>query len=177
MQGFLDAGFAVVNADFPNTYLEEYVSYDVLKSWNPMKDPAEHGEDIKGIEVCLWGGNDVPQFAYVAHIALPLYGDRAWNCATPIPSGDATTRALTRAILGADTPDAFDLFSYFDGIPLSNACLAEEGILRADADLDALSGTLSRISPKSEDQAFLRDALLELLDRYDTNTLIVGKSF
>ena len=86
-------------------------------------------------------------------------------------------RALTRAILGADAPDAFDLFSYFDGIPLSNACLAEEGILRADADLDALSGTLSRISPKSEDQAFLRDALLELLDRNETNTLIVGKSF
>ena len=90
---------------------------------------------------------------------------------------DATSGVLTRAILGADTPDAFDLFSYFDGIPLSNACLAEEGILRADADLGALSGTLSRISPKSEDQAFLRDAVLELLDRNETNTLIVGKFF
>ena len=165
MQGFVDAGFDVVNADFPNTYLEEYVSFEKLCDWDPLCEPAEDADGrIKGLEVCLWGGSAVPQFAYVAFIALPLFGDRAWSCHTPIPQKKETAIALTRAILGAEAPDDFDLFSYFAGVPLSNACLSEEGLFAKDADLAALREILSAISPASLDAALATRALLNLID-------------
>ena len=178
MQGFVDAGFDVVNTDFPNTYLEEYVSFEKLITWNPLAEPAvDVGGRIKGMEVCLWGGSDVPQFAYVAFVALPLYGDRAWNCSAPIPNDKNTALSLTRALLGVGTPTDFDLLSYFSEVPLSNACLLEEGILAENADLGKLRSALTAISPAAEDQAFFAAALLALIRRKETGTLWVGKSF
>lgn len=165
MQGFLNAGFDLINADFPNTYLEEYVSFEKLCDWNPLCEPAADVDGhIRGLEACLWGGGSLPQYSYVAFFALPLYGDRAWNCTKPIPRGKETALALTRAVLGAEAPYDFDLFSYFSEVPLSNACLSENEIFAKNADLSALREKLSALSLANRDAAHLVRVLHSLID-------------
>jgi len=164
MQGFLDAGFDVINADFPNTYLDEYVTFDKLCAWNPKREPAiDVSGRIKGGEMCLWEGSNYPHFLYAAYFALPLFGDRLWNCDTQIPTDSMTLLALSRAVLGPEAPEDFDLFAYLRGVPLGNGRFMEGKIFGDGANLETLKRCLTDLAPANPDGEHLVRTILGLM--------------
>ncbi|MBQ9784179.1 MAG: family 20 glycosylhydrolase [Clostridia bacterium] len=165
MQRFLDEGFEVVNADFPNAYVDEYVQWEKLAAWNLRREPADAGalaEQIVGGEMCAWEGKNYPHYDYVLYYTLAAFGDRTWNLS---PIGDLTKAqiSLTRVSLGCDCPDGFDLFAYTDGVPMGDAKEKSGNVWRAGADLASLKAQLNALTHQSADQIYLKNALLKLM--------------
>lgn len=162
MQRFLEEGFEVINADFPNTYVDEYVEWSRLRQWNLYCDPADasvFSHQVPGGEMCAWEGSNYPHYLYALYFALPAFADRLWNTA-PIPDGDETNTALTRASLGMDTPAGFDIFAGMKEIPLGTARFWEDGPFAENADLQAVRNTLESLKHQSEDEKHLTRELL-----------------
>ena len=165
MQRFLDEGFEVVNADFPNTYVEEYMEWSRLKKWDFRKDPANayaRPYQVTGGEMCAWGGSKCPHLLYALYFALPAFSDRLWNSGTPIPDGKDATVGLTRASLGIDTPIGFDIFEHMKDVPLGTARFWQGNPFREDADLQAIRQILTKLKHQSKDIQYLTKELLRL---------------
>lgn len=165
MQRFLDEGFEVVNADFPNAYLDEYIQWDQLKNWNIKREPADAGErayQILGGEMCAWEGSNYPHYLYSTYYAFPAFGDRVWNL-SPIGDEKAATLALTRACLGCDCPNDFDLFAFLCGVPLGDARAMDGNIFKSDADKEVLRKQLEQTVHASRNELHLARALMNLL--------------
>lgn len=161
MQRFLEEGFEVVNADFPNTYVDEYIEWSRLKKWNVCKDPADaddYRHQMLGGEMCAWEGSNYPHYLYALYFAIPVFGDRLWNVA-PIPDGKETTVALTRAALGCSTPDALDVFEGMQDVPLGTCRHWETPLYSDPAAANAVLELLPRLEYQSEDEWHLADAL------------------
>ena len=166
MQAFVEAGFEVVNADYPNTYVDLYMKWNKLKDWNLRKNPADAPAvdfRILGGETCAWEGNNYPHYRHALYFTFPTFGDRCWNVETPLTEDKETMLALTRACLGASAPADFDLFSYLKGVPLGDAYRMEGKIFAEDADLSVLRATLENLSHLSVDQEHLKNNLLSLI--------------
>lgn len=137
MQRFLEEGFSVINANFPDTYIDLYVEYDRLKSWDYRRNPASDAETagvILGGDVCAW---DVfAHFAHTVPVSIACFADRFWN-RKPITEEQVFRIGLTELLLGeAD----FDFFEYTkDVIVLDN----ENRIFREDIDREALRERLA----------------------------------
>ena len=165
MQRFLEEGFEVVNADFPNAYVDEYVVWEKLVAWNLKNDPEsapEHAHLILGTDICAWEGQNYPHYQYALPFALPVFGDRAWNLDL-LPNDEIATQALTRACLGCDTETSFDLFTFLDGVPLGNAKDKNGEIFAKNADRTRLRESLSALSHLATSEARLVRVLLNLL--------------
>jgi len=165
MKRFLEEGFEVVNADFPNAYVDKYVVWEKLVTWNLKKEPEsspEHAHLILGTDICAWEGQNYPHYQYALPFALPVFGDRAWNL-DPLPNNASSTQALTRACLGCDVKEDFDLFTFLDGVPLGDAQDKNGEIFAKDADRTYLRNTLSDLSHLAANEAHSVRALLELL--------------
>lgn len=163
MQRFLEEGFEVINADFPNTYVDEYVTWSKLKKWDPYKDPADaeaRAHQMLGGEMCAWEGSNYPHYLYALYFAIPAFGDRLW-CTDPIPEGKEATVALTRAALGMDTPEDLDIFEGMQDVPLGTAYFWEGGLIKDPALASAAEELLTSLSHQSEDEAHLTKALLQ----------------
>ena len=174
MQRFLDEGFEVVNADFPNTYVEEYMEWSRLKKWDFRKDPADASarpDQVTGGEMCAWGGSKCPHLRYALYIALPAFGDRLWNCSTPIPDDRDATIGLTRAALGMDTPIGFDLFEHMKDVPLGTARFWKGNPFCEEADLPLIRRILAGLKHQSKDVRYLTQELLRLCKRAENIAL------
>ena len=166
MAAFVEAGFEVVNADYPNTYVDLYMKWDKLKNWNLRKDPADvpHVDfRILGGETCAWEGNNYPHYRHALYFTFPTFGDRCWNVTEPLADDADTMLALTRACLGASVPADFNLFSYLTGVPLGDAYRMEGKIFAEEVDLAPLKATLESLTNLSVDQEHLKDNLLSLI--------------
>ena len=163
MQRFLDEGFTVVNADYPNTYIDlpEYLNWKKLRTWNLTTDPADAGEcadKIIGGETCAW---DVYRhYAFSLYTTVPAFADRTYNL-TPITDDTEFGTALTRLALGASTPKGFNLF---DSV-LRDFILGHEdcNIFKDGVDKDAFKASLLSLKATSADQDKLIAAYLDLL--------------
>lgn len=166
MQRFIDEGFEVVNADFPNTYVDEYVEWEKLKVWNYKRDPADAGVrayQILGGEMCAWEGSNYPHFLYALYFAIPAFGARLWSTEQIEEESDAKW-ALTRAALGCDVPDDFDLFAYTKDVPLGTSRFWET-IYADGADLEELRRVLRTLRHQSEDERRLTERLIALSEK------------
>ena len=173
MQRFLEEGFEVINADFPNTYVDEYVEWSKLKKWNFRTEPADSTacpHAVLGGEMCAWEGSNYPHYSYALYFAMPAFGDRLWNTA-PIPDGGEATAALTRTSLGADTPDGTDLFLHMADVPLGTAQLWTAPIFPSADDAEEAVRLLGCLKHQSDDERHLTKSLLDqakkVIDAYD----------
>ena len=166
MKAFVEAGFEVVNADYPNTYVDLYMKWNKLKDWNLRENPADVPAvdfRILGGETCAWEGNNYPHYRHALYFTFPTFGDRCWNVETPLAEDKETMLALTRACLGASVPESFNLFSYLKGVPLGDAYRMEGKIFAEDVNLAELREVLDSLSNLSVDQEHLRNNLLSLI--------------
>ena len=165
MQRFIEEGFEVVNAYFEDTYLCGYTQWDRLRSWDYRRDPytAFVGEkQVIGAETCAWGDAKNPQSLYTLYFALPTFGDRVWNIRFLLE--DEKSRVLlSRAVLGCDTPDGFDLFSYTKGVWLGE--YNSDSIYSDGADLEELRRVLRTLHHQSEDERRLTERLIALSEK------------
>ncbi|MBO5327264.1 MAG: family 20 glycosylhydrolase [Clostridia bacterium] len=166
MQRFLEEGFEVINADYPNAYIDLYMKWKHLKDWNLFADPADaspYAYRVLGGETCAWEGNNYPHYRHALYFAFPTFGDRLWNTATPLYDGRETMLALTRACLGCDVPEDLDLFSYLNGVPLGDAQKMEGAIFSQDADREGLRAALQALRYQTVNEQHLKNDLLSLL--------------
>ncbi len=172
MQRFLEEGFEVINADFPNTYVDEYVEWDRLKKWNPLADPADASacpHAVPGGEMCAWEGSNYPHYLYALYFAMPAFADRLWSI-SPLPDGEEATLALTRASLGADTPDGEDFFRFTRDVPLGSCRLWEGSIFRDEYAARATAKLLRTLTHQSADERHLKEALLRYVENNHPTT-------
>lgn len=111
MQRFLEEGFKVVNAHFPETYLDEYIQEDKLLTWNPKVRPEstdEYKHMIIGGEMCTWGPN--VHYDRTLPSGIFIFGDKLWDYSDRVITPEYR-QALTRLILGLKTPYKFDVFA------------------------------------------------------------------
>ena len=163
MQRFLDEGFTVINADFPNTYIDrpEYLHWSKLRTWNLTADPAEAGalaDRVIGAETCAW---DVHRhYDFSLYTTVPAFADRTYHIA-PVTDDTEFGVALTRLALGASVPKGFDMFAdiFCDFILGDNDC----NIFKESADKDAFGQLLSSLTATSKDQRALISAYMALL--------------
>lgn len=153
MLRFLEEGFEVVNADYPNTYIDidRYVNWQKLKNWNLEKIPADAGELsylVLGGETCAW---DVQEhYAHSLYTVVPAFADRTYNLA-PIDDEESFGTALTRFALGVSTPEGLNIFGKYikDIVLTSNDCeVFSENCDKAD--FRALLESLSDLTPNEE---------------------------
>ncbi len=165
MKRFLEEGFSVVNADFPNAYVDEYVVWEKLVAWNLKAEPdsaPEYAHLILGSDVCAWEGQNYPHYQYALPFVLPVFGDRTWTL-DPLPDDASSTQALTRACLGCDVKEGFDLFPFLGGVPLGDAKNKNGEIFTADADRVRLRAILSKLSHLAANEKHLVRVLQNLL--------------
>lgn len=163
MQRFLDEGFTVVNADYPNTYIDlpEYLNWNKLRTWDLTTDPANAGEyadKIIGAETCAW---DVYRhYAFSLYTTVPAFADRAYTL-SPITDEAEFGTALTRLALGASVPEGYNVF----GTTLRDfiLCFEDCNIFADGADKSEFKNTLLSLGATSADQDKLIAAYLELL--------------
>jgi hypothetical protein len=163
MQRFLEEGFTVVNADYPNTYIDlpEYLNWKKLREWNLTRDPAitvEHENRIIGAESCAW---DVQRhYAFSLYTTVPAFADRIYNL-SPITDDEKFGIALTKLALGPSVPRDFNMFDGIlrDFILGYNDCdIFDEG-----ADKESFKALLLSLKSTSPEQKKLISAYLELL--------------
>lgn len=128
MQRFLEEGFDVINANFPDTYIDLYVEYDNLKQWDYRRhsasDRSTPGQIIGG-DVCAW---DVfPHFSHSVPISIPCFADRFWN-REAVQDEEAFLSDISEILLGI--PD-FNLFQYTKEVLYLNN---DNEVFRTDAD-------------------------------------------
>ncbi|MBQ2875876.1 MAG: family 20 glycosylhydrolase [Clostridia bacterium] len=109
MQRFLDEGFNVINASYPDTYIDLYVNYDRLCDWNfrriPASDQNTEGKIIGG-DVCAWDVHS--HFKHSVPVAIALFSEKLWN-----EEGSLDKKFLQAAstlLLGSDSINIFDYF-------------------------------------------------------------------
>ncbi len=119
MERFLEEGFSLINSYYPEMYVdfEEYATVDSIRVWTPYQGPNGQVEitgQILGGEFCAWEKHD--HYTYTYPSATLLYGDRLWNVTATCEYDDSYGARMTRAILGASTPDQFNVFAYLGSV-------------------------------------------------------------
>ena len=160
MQRFLEEGFTVVNADYPEAYIDLYVQWDRVKGWDIRQRPAQAGELghlVIGGETCAW--ETANHYDQSLLSGLPVFGDRFWNT-TPITDEKAFTLALTRLLLGKELPEGFDLY---DSVKSVIYVEMDKKLYKEEADREMLREVLSGVRPLNPVEAYAKDVYLKLL--------------
>ena len=144
MEGFLQKGFKVINADYPNTYfdIESYLTTEKIKTWTPYTAPAQspqYADQVLGGEACAWefgNGAEYPFYGYVTPLVAAVFADKLWALGTR-EHDESYRRALAELVFGsAAHTDVFDLvgsilpprkknkFTYVEPDALSEEALA-----------------------------------------------------
>ncbi len=132
---FLEQGYSVVNAHFPETYIDEkgYANAEKLNDWTPTARPesdAKYHSLILGGECCAWEfGNEERYrfYRFTIHAPLGLFADRLWNSSV-VEYDDEYETALTRAILGHTCPTGLNVFKLL-GTIMFEAKTTELGVI------------------------------------------------
>ncbi len=155
MQRFLEEGFDVINASYPDTYIDLYVSYPRLKKWCYNKIPAcdevTEGKII-GADLCAWDVH--PHYEHSLPVAIPIFAEKLWNSETEWQN--ELLPEISRLLLGANS---FNIFDYtLEVINLDDG----NKIFRDDVDLNGLRTKLISLTPKDTVQKYCIDTYLSL---------------
>ena len=116
--GQLDLGYTLVNSFYPETYTDEepYINDEKIRTWRWDERPRckeEHKNRVIGSELCAWNyGDPLPKYEFhdrVLPVTIALMGDKLWN-GDVLPYGEEYDQALTRTVLGAETPEELNIF-------------------------------------------------------------------
>jgi len=150
MQGQLELGYTLINSHYPEAYadLEKYMDPEKLASWRPDERPEcvkEYKGQILGSEMCAWELGNKADYRFYERTLIPclyLFGDKLWSGKTGYPDGIG--HLLTRALLGAETPEDLDIFAAVGSLipPRSTALCYPERITATEREL---SGILSQL--------------------------------
>ncbi len=157
MQRFLDEGFTVVNAHYPDTYIDLYVDYGRLKDWRYDRSPAADENTVGKII-----GGDVPAWDVHEHyrqsipVAIPLFADKLWERRTEW--GRDFLPAVSECLFG--TGD-FSVFDYTRDVVMLDD---ENNIWRDGIDRAQLRESLVGIIPRDPVQAYCKETYLRLLE-------------
>lgn len=158
MQRFLEEGFYVINANYPDTYIDLYVEYDKLKEWDYRRSPATDAETpgiIIGGDVCAW---DVfAHFRQTVPVSITCFADRFWNRKPVIEEKEFLT-GISELLLGEKDLNIFD---YMKGVLLLDN---ENNVFREDIDRQALKVRLEAIEGQNPVTKYMRKLYLEFLD-------------
>ncbi len=162
MKRFIEEGFEVINADYPNTYMDLscYMKWDKLKSWDLTKDPADAGERsyaVIGGETCAW---DVQKhYGHSVYTAIPAFAERCWNLAA-VANEEEFLTSLTRLVLGVTTPNGFNAFDKYLRSPImtSNDCV----ILKESANPNEFKAILKSLTKQTSAEKALTNAYIKL---------------
>lgn len=128
--GQLKFGYNAINSFYKQTYIdleEGIINMEVdrtdpqkLAKWHwttfPETEEKYHPQ-IMGSVVCAWEYGNYKQYEYYSRSFAPcavLFADKMWNGEDIIYTDDYKV-ALTKTILGADTPDGFELLEKYFG--------------------------------------------------------------
>lgn len=166
MNAQLSFGYEMINSYYPETYLdlEGYATSDSLRKWHWTTIPAcedAYKAQIRGGELEAWEYGNTAGYAHYEH-SLPsgvfIMADKLWN-GDELPYSQEYSKALTKAILGAGTPDGLDVFACIgDLIPPRDSMLGrEEGSVeklayvdKVTADIQTLHTTISALKAMSD---------------------------
>ena len=112
--------FKVINADYTRNYIdcESYATPEKASTYNYLCYPeTERKENVAGGEICAWEyGNPAVchyELSFACSTALML--DKLWNTDDVLYTKEYR-RALTRLVLGCDTPQNYDMTELFGSI-------------------------------------------------------------
>lgn len=116
----LTENFSVINAYYFMNYIdcENYVSPEKASTYNFLEYPeTKHTENVRGGEICAreYGNLAVDHYAFSFACSTALMLDKLWNNADVLYTADYR-RALTRLVLGCDTPDNYDMTELFGSV-------------------------------------------------------------
>ena len=162
MQRFLEEGFTVVNAHYPDTYIDLYVEYDRLRDWSYNKQPADDTSTpgkIIGGDVPAWDVHN--HYCQSIPVSIALFGDKLWNSITDWD--DNFLPAVSKTLLG--TTDLC-IFDYLREV----VCLDDENkIWRDDIDRVALSERLSAIDSADPLHQYCKSTYISLLSAHSSS--------
>lgn len=160
----LNMGYTIVNSHYPETYIDEepYINDERIRTWRWDERPRcdeKNKKNIIGGELCAWNyGDEDPR--YVSHdrrlpVTLALMGDKLWN-GDVLPYGEEYSKALTRTILGAQTPDGLDVFPGIGSLipPCTEAWSYPERVKISDEEIRAVIDGLDKGELYREGDAF-----------------------
>lgn len=115
-------GYEAINSYYPRTYvdIENYMTSENLSKWHWFTDPPiedKYADSIIGSEMCVWEYGNIGSYGFYDRTLAPcmvLFADKLWNGYELIYT-DEYKKALTKAVLGAETPDGFEMFDRFFG--------------------------------------------------------------
>lgn len=116
----LTENFSVINAYYFTNYIdcENYANLEKASTYNYLEYPkTKHTENVKGGEICAWeyGNPAVDHYALSFACSTAVILDKLWNTADVLYTADYR-RALTRLVLGCDTPDNYDMTELFGSV-------------------------------------------------------------
>lgn len=159
MQRFLDEGFDVINAHYPDTYIDLYVEYDNLKNWNPRTATANDDNTkgkIIGADFCAW---DVfKHFVQSVPVSTVFFADRFRNT-TAADQGDVVVKAASEKLFGIED---FNVFNYTKKVIDLDEDLK---IFKEDANLDEVKTTLQNHTPRDIAEDYIKTTYLSLVDK------------
>ena len=142
MQRFVDEGFDVINAYYPETYIDLYVNYDRLSHFNPLRTTATddgRAGQIIGSDFCAW---DV--FAHFDHsvpTSIVSFGERYTNAMTD-GFGEDFPLGMSELLFGIK---GFSIFDYTRDVIL----LDGEDIFKETADPAEVIRIIDSFAPKN----------------------------
>ncbi len=112
IDGYVEDGFAVLNSNYPATYLDRYVKTERLAGWGYTADPRVAPENQGGVIggcCCAW--EDHPHFRSTIPPAIFLFGDRLWNSFGPATLYDENfATRLTTVLFEGQLPKGTNVF-------------------------------------------------------------------
>lgn len=117
---FLKKGFTVINANFEKSYIdaEAYANPEKTASYSYKTYPTnDNGENIMGAETCAWEYGNPAAVHYNTSFSPSaiLLLDKMWNT-DDRAYNDVYRKALTKLILGTQTPQNYDMFEIFGSV-------------------------------------------------------------
>jgi len=160
MQGFLDAGFEVINSHYPQTYIEEdfYKPEVPVSTWAPKVYPPskdEHKDQILGGWPSAWG--NYHHSVYTLPSLLALYADRLWDETPGVYEKDFCI-STTRTLLGIKTPENFNVYDALGGYILP------KDTSRTHALEDCRKGHVDKVTISADEVANTVDTLKNMAD-------------
>lgn len=117
----VSSGFRVINSSVKYEYIDraEYFNPERASGfvWNKNPDPVVGAKNVIGAETCAWEYGNPKNTHYLTSFtfATALMLDREWN--TELAAyGDEFRRSLTRAMLGSETPENYDVTELFGSV-------------------------------------------------------------
>ncbi len=115
MERYLEEGFELLNCDYPECYIDLYMTDEKLADWNPLKRPfcpPAYEKQVLGSCLCAWEGKT--HFSWTLPSGIQMFGDKLWDH-RDLTYDAAYRRELTRRVLGPDTPEGLDVFTPLGG--------------------------------------------------------------